>query len=249
MSYSRVRIKPQTSSVMRVLFIGTSVLVSALTVFGMSPTATSAIATATSTANLGSAANFSVLGGAAATIPSSTLGGEVGAVSAITVNPATILQSTVHTAYDAATQTALSDATAAYNALGALSATGTLISDDLAGQVITPGVYRRAAYSMTTQVTFDGMNDPNALFIMQSDGALNTTASTTMNLINGAQANQIFWVITTAATLGASSTFYGTMLTGAAITVGASSTVCGRALSVLAAVTLDANIFCRLAAT
>ena len=217
------------------------VLVGVLMPVGMSPQAPSAAGT--TTVNLGSAANFSVLAGTAATIPGSALGGEVGAATAITGDANTVLQSTVHTVNDAATSTALSDATSAYNTLRALSTTGTLTGGDLAGQVVTPGVYRVAAYAMTTPVTFDAENDPNALFIMQSDAALNTTAGTTMHLVNGAQPNQIFWVTVAAATLGASSTFAGTILSGAVITVGASSTVCGRALSVTAAVTLDADTF------
>ena len=63
-----------------------------------------------------------------------------------------------------------------------------------------------------------------------------------MNLVNGAQASHIFWVTVGAATLGASSNFYGTMLSGAAVTVGASTHVHGAALSVVAAVTLGATV-------
>lgn len=124
----RFPVKPKTKSVMAAV-LGAVVLVGALASVGMSPMAASAAATAA--ANLGSAANFSVLAGAAATIPGSTLGGEVGAATAITVDGNTVQQSTVHTVNDAATQTALSDATTAYNALMALPATGTLTGDDL----------------------------------------------------------------------------------------------------------------------
>ena len=226
------------------VLVCSSVVVSGLCLVAAAPATSNAAAAVT--VDLGSAASFVVLAGAAATVPGSFIPGEVGSATAITPNASTQFGSIVHTVNDPATMAALADATTAYAALQALPVTGTLSSDDLAAQVIVPGVYRVAAYAMTTPATFDATGDPNAFFIMQSDTALNTTAGTTMNLINGAQANHIFWVITTAATLGASSTFYGTMISGAAITIGATSTICGRALSVIAAVTLDADTFCAL---
>ena len=211
---------------------------------GVQPCGATSAATAGNSVSLGSAASFSVLAGAAATVPTSTLPGEVGAVGAIADNAGTVYGSTRHTSNDAATQAALADATTTYNDLSTRAATGTLASSDLAGQTITPGVYHSSgAYAMTTPVTFDAQNDPNAYFIMQGDAALNTTASTTMNLINGAQASHIFWVLKAAVTLGASSTFYGTIMSKAAITVGASVHVYGRALSISAAVSLNADIF------
>jgi type VI secretion system secreted protein VgrG len=60
-------------------------------------------------------------------------------------------------------------------------------------------------------------------------------------LINGAQACNVFWQVGGAATLGAASTFSGTILANAAITAGAGTAIDGRAFSVTAAVTLDAN--------
>jgi len=221
-------------------------VVSGLSLVVTTPNAANAVAL--STVDLGSAANFSVLAGAAATVPGSRFGGEVGAATAITSDGTTVFESTLRSPNDSATQTALGHARTAFTILKALTPTGTLTGDDLAGQTIVPGVYHRAAaYAMTSPVTFDAQNNPNAFFIMQGDAALNTAAGTTMNLVNGAQANRIFWVVTGAATLGASSTFYGTILSGAAITTGASSTVCGRALSVDVAVTIGAlNTFCLL---
>ena len=218
---------------------GLLILASGLTVAGLAPSASAAAPTV----NLGSASNFSVLAAAAATVPGATIPGEVGAGAALTTDAGTVLGSTLHTSNDAATMAALADATTAYQTLSALAPTGTLTGDDLAGQVVKPGVYRRvAAYAMTTPVTFDAGGNSNAYFIMQGSAALNTTAGTTMNLVNGAQASHIFWVTVGAATLGASSNFYGTMLSGAAVTVGASTHVHGAALSVGAAVTLGASV-------
>jgi hypothetical protein len=194
--------------------------------------------------NLGSAANYSVLAAAAATIPGSTLPGEVGAGAAITDDANTVYGSTKHTVNDAATQQALADARATFTALSGLAAGNTLTGADLGGQTLVPGVYHSvAALAATSAVTFDAQGDPNAYFIIQSDAALNTTASTSMVLAGGAQASHIFWVVEGAATLGASSSFVGTVLSDAAVTVGASSHFAGSAISVKAAVTLDADTF------
>jgi len=193
---------------------------------------------------LGTSARFSVLAAAAVTLPGSTLPGEVGSGAAITDDAGTMYGSVRHGVNDSATIAALADARAAYTSLAAMAPTGTLAGDDLGGQRVYPGVYHRvAAYAVTTPVTFDAQGNPDATFVMRSDAALNTTAATRMVLLNGAKASNIYWVLGGAATLGASSWFSGTILSAAAITVGAGSHVDGRALSVTAAVTLDANVF------
>jgi outer membrane protein OmpA-like peptidoglycan-associated protein len=194
--------------------------------------------------NLGSASSFSVLAGAAATIPGSSLPGEVGAIAAITDDAGTVYGAQKHAPNDAATQKALTDARTAFTTLSGLATTGVLAGADLGGRTLTPGVYHStAAIAATSTVTFDAGGDPNAYFIVQGDATLGTTAGTVMNLVGGAQASHIFWVLKTAVTLGASSRFDGTVLSGAAITVGASVQFFGRALSTTAAVTLDADVF------
>jgi outer membrane protein OmpA-like peptidoglycan-associated protein len=195
--------------------------------------------------DLGSAASFSILAGAAATVPGSTLPGEVGAVTAITDDAGTVYGSTKHPLNDAATQLALVNAGNAFTAASGLAAGNTLTGADLGGQTLVPGVYHSvAALAATSAVTFNANGDPNAYFIIQGDVTLNTTASTSMILLGGAQASHIFWVVEGAATLGASSSFVGTILSnGGAVTVGASVHFAGRAISLSAAVTLDADVF------
>lgn len=196
------------------------------------------------TVDLGSAASFSLIAGAAATIPGSTLPGEVGAIAAITDDKGTVYGAAQHTPNDTATQNALTDASGAFGKLFGLASTTGLEGSDLGGQKLTPGVYHSdAALSATSSVTFDAGGDSNAYFIIQGDAALGTTAGITMNLVGGAQASHIFWVIKGAATVGASSDFDGTVMSEAAITVGASVHFYGRALSLTAAVTLDADVF------
>ena len=206
--------------------------------------APTAVAATAAPSRLGSAAAYSVLAGTAATVPGSVLPGEVGAIGAITGDAGSQYGSALHTSDDIATRLAVADAAAGHTALNLLPATAELVGTDLGGQTLLPGVYRSAAaYSVTGPLTFDAQGDSEALFVLQTDAALNTTAGTTMTLINGAQAANIVWVTGGAATLGASTVFTGTILSAAAITVGATSRIDGRALSTTAAVTLDGTTF------
>ena len=98
--------------------------------------------------------------------------------------------------------------------------------------ILDAGVYSAAAaISLTGTMTLDGQNDPNAVFIFQVNAALSTAASSTIHLINGAQASNVFWQVNGAATTGASSSFSGTIMAIGAITLGAGASLDGGALS------------------
>src|SRR5678816_510549 len=135
--------------------------------------------------------------------------------------------------------------TAAYD--DAFARSSTEIAAELGGTIQRAGVYRSlaaAAFAITTPLTLDAQNDPNAVFIFKTGvtAGLNTTATVgNVLLINGAQACNVFWQTGGAVTLGASTTFRGNILAFAAITAGAGTRIDGRAFSVTAAVTLDAN--------
>jgi type II secretory pathway pseudopilin PulG len=118
-----------------------------------------------------------------------------------------------------------------------------LIDGDLIGRTLTPGVYYSgAALTNTGTLTFDGQGDRDSVFIIQIDAALNSAAASKVVLTNGAKFSNIFWVVNGAATLGASSNFFGTIITTYAITVGAGTHVTGRTLAYQAAITLDDNL-------
>ncbi len=117
------------------------------------------------------------------------------------------------------------------------------VDGDLNGFVLPAGVYAAAsALAVTGTLTLDAEDDPSALFIFQIGSALNTGADSTINLINGAQICNVIWVVGSAATLGAASSFSGTLMADAAITVGNGTEVHGRALAGTA-VTLADNDF------
>jgi hypothetical protein len=83
--------------------------------------------------------------------------------------------------------------------------------------------------STTTGInlTFDAQNDPSAVFIVRTDGAFTANGVLTFTLQNQAQADNIFWIIGTIATISVGSsgpmTFDGNILAGESFTMSAAS--------------------------
>ena len=201
-------------------------------------------ATYTTQVPLGAARQFAVLAAAAVTANAATvINGNLGWGTAYSP-PAGTLNGT-STGPLASWLPARDAMTAAYDDV--FNRPSTEIAAELGGTIQTAGVYRSlaaAAFAITTPLTLDAQNDPNAVFIFKTGvtAGLNTTATVgNVLLINGAQACNVFWQTGGAVTLGATSTFKGNILAYAAITAGAGTTIEGRAFSVTAAVTLDAN--------
>jgi hypothetical protein len=146
---------------------------------------------------------------------------------------------------DAVALQAQTDLTTAYNdAAGRLPHT-VLVGGppaDLGGLVLLPGVYQAtSSMSLTGTVTLNAQGDPNAVFIFQAGSTLTTASASTVSLINGAQACNVFWQVTSSATLGTNSTFVGSIMALTSVTVTTRVTVVGRALARNGAVTLDAD--------
>ena len=108
----------------------------------------------------------------------------------------------------------------------------------------TPGSYYQAAalaYAAAANLTFDAGNDPDAVFLIRTDGALSIGANATVTYANGASADNVYWHVTGATTIAADVDFAGTVITNGAISVGADSTVRGRLLSINGAVAVGAR--------
>ena len=84
---------------------------------------------------------------------------------------------------------------------------------------------------LCTVVTLDGQNQANPAFVFQAPSSLVTAADTHFILRNGAKAENVLWVLGTAATLGANSIVEGSILAGTAITFGTKSELHGCALA------------------
>ena len=191
---------------------------------------------------LASAADYSVLAGTAAVNDGvSSLAGDLGVSPGTAVtgfSPGTVGGET-HITDDDAGQ-ARSDLMVAYGELGALRSDVALVGD-LNGMTLTAGVYRAgAAMALSGTVILDAGGNPDAVFVIQARAALDTAAQSVVELANGAQPENVFWVVAGAAGMGEDSVFVGTVLAEGAITLGPGTLLIGRALS-LDAVTLDSS--------
>lgn len=99
----------------------------------------------------------------------------------------------------------------------------------LAGLVISPGLYVwTTSVVATNDVTLSG--SPDDTWILRVDGALSMSASRRTRLVGGAQARNIFWVVTGAVTLSPKARLDGIVLARAAITTGEGVNIDGRLL-------------------
>ena len=196
---------------------------------------------------LGTADRFAVL--AASTVTNtgpSVIGGDVGVSpgTAITGFPPGMVSApgTLHSADDVALQ-AQRDLGTAYSDAAGRSSTAT-ISADLAGRTLTSGTYTSASsLGLNGDLTLDGENDPNAVFVFQAGSTLlvGTTSPGRVLLTRGAQACNVFWQVGSSATIGPATQFVGNILALTSISLQTAATLNGRALARNAAVTLDSN--------
>jgi hypothetical protein len=199
---------------------------------------------------LGSACSFGILAGSTVTNvtgTATTVSGNVGVWPGSAVTgfgpPASITG--VIDAGNAVAQTAQGDLTTAYNnAAGA--AGGAVLTADIGGQTLPPGVYRttsaQPSLGITGNLTLDGKGDPNAVWIFQVQTTLTTAAGNSkVILINGAQSQNVVWQIGSSATLGTTTVFTGTIMAQASVTATTGATLNGRALARTGGVTLDTN--------
>jgi hypothetical protein len=183
---------------------------------------------------LGSADSFAVLAGTGITnTGATTITGNVGSfpTTSETGFASVVLTGTNH-AGDAVTQGAKGALTTAYNdAFGRTPVTS--VTHTLGGQKLVGGVYNAGGFTLglTGTLTLDGQNDPNSVWIFQATSDLITEAGSSVAFINGAQPCNVFWQVTSSATLGAGSRFAGTILALTSITMDSGVTVTGRALA------------------
>lgn len=195
--------------------------------------------------NLGTTGSCAVLGGQTVTNAGPrVVNGDLG-VSPGTATmgfPPGLVNGTIHAGNVQAAQ-AKSDLVIAYDETASRQSTAQ-VSPDLVGQTLTDGVYTTSGpLALGGTLTLDGENDPASVFILQAASTLITASSSTVSLVNGAQACNVFWQMGSSATLGTGSTFVGNILALTSITVDTNARVEGRALARVGAVTLDSNIF------
>ncbi len=220
-------------------------------------------ASAATAVQLGTAAPFAVLAGTAVTdVPPSSITGNVGLSPAAGSSYAGLTSAEVTgTIYatdatgpggsvndPALLTTAKNDLTTAFTTAAGQPANNTFNAGDnqLGGQTLTAGVYAfghasTANITAASPLVLNGQGDANSVFVFQASSDLVTATGSAVQLVNGAQACNVFWVVNSSATLGSSSTFVGTLMALTSATLDSAAIVQGRILARNAAVTLNNN--------
>ncbi len=109
---------------------------------------------------------------------------------------------------------------------------------DLGGKTLTPGLYKSATtLAITGTLTLDGAG----VYIFQMGTGLTVNTGATVVLSGGATADNVFWQVGSAATLGTTADFKGTIMAGTTVTLATGARLNGRALALNASVTMESN--------
>jgi len=137
--------------------------------------------------------------------------------------------------------TAISDMQTAYtDGAGRTNPTETEMgAGNIGGTTLVPGLYKWSTdVTIPTDMTLSG--GPNDVWIFQIAGNLALSSATHIILSGGAQAGNVFWIVTGQTTIGTTAVFNGNILDQTTIVLNAGATLNGRALA-QAAVTLDTS--------
>ncbi|AUC82720.1 ice-binding family protein [Lacinutrix sp. Bg11-31] len=109
-----------------------------------------------------------------------------------------------------------------------------------AGETLTPGVYSIAsAGSVGTILNLDGGGDPDAFFVIKFAGAFTVGANSIVNLTNGTQSCNVFYIAAGAISVAADADIKGTLFSkGGAVGLAANVILEGRMLTTAGAITL-----------
>jgi LPXTG-motif cell wall-anchored protein len=226
----RLKVKKRVRAV-----LAGSVVLGMLSFVGIAPASAAGL-----TVVLNTAGNYSVLAGTTINQTGISVLGPIGISPGISVT--SILGGITGSNNNPAVK-AQADLALAYSDAERRPATAT-VNAQLGGQRLTDGVYQSntGAFRLDGTLTLDGQNDPNSVFILKAD-SLTTGAASRINLTNGAQACNVFFLVRGSAALGPNSVFAGTVLALDSITAQASAKVEGRLLAQTGAVNLNANVF------
>ena len=190
--------------------------------------------------NLGTAGSYGVLGGSEVTNDGPTvIGGDLGVNSGTSVTgfPPGVYGGALHNG-DAVALQAQNDLTAAYiDAAGRPATTSGM--GELGGQNLTPGVYAGDELTLTGALTLTG--DADSVWIFQAASSLITSSDSRVLLSGPVNPCNVFWQISSSATLDTGSTMVGTIMALASITALEGASVNGRLLAQNGNVTLLSN--------
>lgn len=168
--------------------------------------------------SLGTTACYAIFSGNGAVSNSgvSTVIGDVGTNAGLTTGFDTLLVTgTVHPIPDGSTANCAADLQLVYNYLNLLPADIELLYPAQFGNnlVLTPHTYLlNAATVFTDSLFLDAQGNPDAVFVIQINGALSTSTYSKVVLRNGAQAANVYWKTEGAVDIHDYSVFVGTIV-------------------------------------
>ena len=197
--------------------------------------------------NLGTTADFALFTSIGAVsnagIPYLTkVTGNVGTNSAPTITGFGNVDGQMHYGGDPASTQASADLIIAYGNINAAIPSffpAPLLGN---GQILNAGIYAITAPTITldNSLTLDAQGNPNALFIIQLNGAFSTNANSQVILTNGAQACNVYWKVEGLLDMATGTSMKGTLIVNnAAINMSTGVTLEGRALSTAGAITVE----------
>ena len=193
--------------------------------------------------NLDCAAGFAILAGATVTNTGPTIiNGDLGLSpgSAVTGFPPGTVVGVQHVNDTTAVNAKLC-LTTAYNDAAGRTVAPITISGNIGGQTLAPGLYKSTSTLEISSGDLTLAGPADAVWIFQIASTLTTTSGRQIILSGGAQAKNVFWQVGSSATLGTTSVFQGTIMADQSITLNTGAVLNGRALTRIAAVSLDSN--------
>jgi type VI secretion system secreted protein VgrG len=194
---------------------------------------------------LGSAQSFAVLGASTVTSAGATVvTGDLGVSPGKAVTgfpPGTVTGGTMH-AGDAAATAAQAAAHTAYHNLVAepcgTNLTGKTLGTSPGAVTLSPGVYCfNSSAELTGTLTLNG----TGVYVFKIGSTLKTASNSSVVLAKGATAGNVFWQVTSSATLGTNTAFEGSILALISDTVTTGASVTGRVFALTGSVTLSGN--------
>lgn len=190
---------------------------------------------ATSALDIGNCVDFAILGSTGVSFNGATSTISIGSVG---ITPGTSISGDCVTE-DGTTQVNTAPAVAcatsmmsAYVSAVDLNCTNSTAPVDLSNSVLTPGVYCSGdGYFLITADTLILQGSSSDVWVFKASTSVTTGSATSIVLLGGALASNVFWQIGTTLQTGDSSLFIGTVLAGTSIILGPSSTLYGHAFA------------------
>jgi len=200
---------------------------------------------AQSAPSLGAAQSFAVLGAATVTNTGPTaITGDLGVSPGKAVTgfpPGTLTGGTIH-AGDATATAAQAAAHTAYRNLVAepcgTNLTGKTLGTSPGAVTLSPGVY---CFDSSAQLTGTLTLNGSGVYVFKIGSTLTTASKSSVVLAKGATPGNVFWQVTSSATLGTNTSFEGSILANTSDTITTGASVTGRVFALTGAVTLSGN--------